>query len=155
MEYAKFQEVPLPTGSAYLRVNHIEVNYPFGATPTMTVSMEKRTVLSDGSSFGEQLDSVQIPLEGKAAQFDVLNRATGEIRKDAVSLKIDDLSDVLFSVGQFSMQAREVALEAQKAAQEAQALADAIRDDPFGGFGVATIWEGPYRADDSFGGHDV
>lgn len=136
MDYAKFQEAPLPTGSAYLRGNHIEVNYPFNATPMMTVSMEKRTVLSDGTSFAAQVDTVQIPLEGKTARFDVLNRATGEVRKDAVPLKIEDLSDVLFSVGQFSMRAREVALEAQKAAQDAQALADALGDDPFGGHDV-------------------
>lgn len=136
MEYAKFQEAPLPTGSAYLRVNHLEVNYPFDAIPIMTVSMERRTVLSDGTSFGAQLDTVQIPLEGKTARFDVLYRATGEVRKDVVPLKIDDLSDVLFSIGQFSLQAREVALEAQKAAQDAQALADALGDDPFGGHDV-------------------
>lgn len=136
MNYAKFQDAPLPTGSAYLRVNHLEVNYPFDATPIMTVSVERRTVLSDGTSFGAQLDAMQIPLEGKDACFDVLDRVSGEVRKDAVPLKIGDLSDVLFSIGQFSMQAREVALEAQKAAQEAQALADALGDDPFGGHDV-------------------
>ncbi len=128
MEYAKFQDSPLPTGSSYLRVNHAEANFPFGETPIMVLSVEKRTVLSDGTSFGTQLDSVSIPLEGKDAGFDLLDRLTGEQRKTTVL--ISDLSDMIFSAGRFALEARDAVLTAQKRAEEAQALADKLRDDP-------------------------
>lgn len=133
MDYAKFQESPLPVGSAHLRINHIEVNYPFGAVPMMTLSIERRTVLGDGTTFGAQLDSIQIALEGKMAQFEVLDRISGNVKQDAKPLSVGDLADVMFSAGRFGLQARDAVITAQKDAEAAQALADKLREDPIDG----------------------
>lgn len=135
MDYAKFQEAPLPTGSSYLRVNHLEVNFRFGDTPAMVLSVEQRTVLSDGTSFGKQLDTVSIPLEGKDAGFIVLDRQTGEKKPDIKTVGIDDLADIIFSAGRFALEARDAVLVAQERAAEAQALADKLRDDPLADVG--------------------
>lgn len=136
MEYAKFQDAPLPTGRSYLRINHIEINYPFGSVPVMVLSVERRTDLSDGTGFGTQLDSIQIALEGKQAQFDILDRASGNVRQDAKPLSIGDFSDVAFSVGRFALQAREAVIAAQKEAEAAQAAADRLKADPIDGGGI-------------------
>lgn len=133
MDYAKFQDAPLPVGSAHLRINHLEINYPFGSVPVMTLSVERRTVLIDGTTFGAQLDTIQIELEGKQARFDVLDRGSGNVKEEAKPLSVGDFSDVVFSVGRFALQAREAAITAQREAEAAQALADKLREDPIDG----------------------
>lgn len=133
MDYAKFQEGPLPTGRTYLRINHIEINYPIDSLPVMVLSVERRTDLSDGTGFGTQLDSVQIILDGKQAQFDIFDRVSGNVRSDAKPLSIGDFSDMVFSIGRFALQAREAVIAAQKEADAAQAAADRLKADPIDG----------------------
>lgn len=130
MNYAKYNETPLPIGTSHLRINRYEINASYGETPVLMLSIERRTVLSDGTHFGTQLDSVSIPLEGKIAEVEVLDRMSGERKKDAAPLSIADFADSLFSLGHFAMSARDAAHAAEEAAQDAQALADRLRDDP-------------------------
>ncbi len=107
MSYAKYKDAPLPAGSAHLRINHVEINYPFKSVPMITFSIERRTELGDGTTFGEQLESIQIALEGKAAQFDVIERVSGVVKNESKPLNIDELSDILFSAGRFALNAWE------------------------------------------------
>lgn len=114
MGNARYKEKPLPAGSTYLRVNHIEVFSDYGQVPRVKFAIEERTVLEDGQTSGRQLDTEVLIFDNPETTFPKLNRNTGAPTDKLISY--DDLYNILWSAANRAMELRDARLGIEAAA---------------------------------------